>query len=76
MKLRKRISKKAATERHLEMPFDEWRLKKRGEWQHVLRAISVFEFGAAYTPAGVDLHILRQCAERIGDAMREDWVSW
>lgn len=68
--------KRRAVEKHLGMPFAEWRQKKRQEWAVVMRGLKVFEYGAAYTPAGNDLYELRRAADRIEEALREEWVSW
>jgi hypothetical protein len=52
----------------------EWRMFKRGEWQQVVRAMSQFEFGCAYTPVGSDFYYMQRAAARISEAMCEDWV--
>lgn len=53
---------------------DEWRMAKRGEWANVVRAIDVFAFGAAYVPAGTDFYQMQRAANRITEAMNEDWI--
>lgn len=76
MKTPKPITKKQQTERHLGMPWTEWQTKKRQEWRALQQALSAFEFGAAYTPVGPDLYAIRQCVDRIAEAMERDWVAW
>lgn len=68
--------KRLSVESHLRMPIAEWRLKKRQEWRSVMSALSVFNYGSAYTPTGNDLFELQRAAERIKEAMAEDWVCW
>ena len=68
--------RRARLEKHLQMPWAEWQTKKRQEWKNVNRALQLFEFGAAFTPAGEDLYEMRKAAARIAEAMAEDWVSW
>ena len=76
MKKPSKVSRKAATEKHLGVPWAEWQTKKRQEWRQVISALKHFEFGAAYTPGGTDLYMLRQMADRIDGALQDDWVSW
>lgn len=64
------------TEKHLGMPIEEWRQKKRQEWHELMAALQRFEFGAAYTPAGTDLFELRRAANRINEALQDDWICW
>ena len=68
--------KRVLTERHLGMPIADWRLKKRQEWRVVMNALSVFDYGCAYTPAGNDLYELQRSANRIAEALDSDWVCW
>lgn len=68
--------KKRLTENHLGMTIEDWRLKKRQQWRAVMNALSLFNFGSAYTPTGNDLYELQKSADRINEAMAEDWVCW
>jgi hypothetical protein len=54
----------------------EWRQMKRQEWKAVLDALSRFEVGSAYTPAGADLYYLRREADRIWDNLQGEWIAW
>lgn len=71
-----RDARRQSTERHLEMPWPEWQVKKRQQWRAVMSALKAFEYGAAYTPGGNDLYQMRILADRVEDALRADWVSW
>lgn len=64
------------TEAHLRMPIAEWRLKKRQQWRAVMHAIDLFAYGSAYTPTGNDFYELQKSADRIKEAMADDWVCW
>ncbi len=68
--------KRLSTERHLGMTIAEWRFKKRQQWRVLEHALKAFEFGAAYAPVGNDLYTVRQCVDRVSEAMGEDWVCW
>ena len=64
------------TERHLGMPWDQWRQKKRQEWKDILNAIDRFNVGCAYTPAHRELYEVQRIMRRITEDMAHDWVSW
>lgn len=68
--------KRLQTEAHLGMPIAEWRLKKRQEFGAIMRALQLFQFGAAYTPAGNDLYEMAKSADRIKEALEDDWICW
>jgi 3-polyprenyl-4-hydroxybenzoate decarboxylase len=68
--------KRLMTERHLQMPFEEWRTKKRQQWRALMNALDLFTYGSAYTPVGHDLYEMQKAADRIKEAMAEDWVCW
>lgn len=68
--------KRLLTEAHLQMPIEEWRLKKRQQWRALMNALDLFTYGSAYTPVGHDLYEMQKAADRIKDAMAEDWVCW
>jgi hypothetical protein len=74
--LQKISEKRTRTERHLRMSIEDWRAKKRQEWRTVMSALDLFAYGSAYTPAGNDLYELQKAADRIREAMVEDWVCW
>ena len=72
-----RISEKQADlERHLGMPFADWRQKKRMEWRDVLTAFDKFGWGVAYVPVGTDYYEIERALNRIAENMQSDWVSW
>ena len=64
------------TELHLGMTLGDWRTKKRQEWATLCRALEVFNYGSAYTPAGDDLDHLERAARRITEALKQDWICW
>lgn len=72
----RRSHKKLLTENHLGMSIEDWRLKKRQQWHVVMNALNLFTYGSAYTPTGNDLYELQKSADRIKEAMEEDWVCW
>ncbi len=71
-----RHEKRLATERHLGMTIEDWRVKKRQEWRAVMDAIRRFDFGSAYTPVGHDLFDVHRAVNRINDTLDVDWVCW
>lgn len=73
---RSELLKKRRTENHLGMTIEDWRLKKRQQWRAVMHALDAFNWGCAYTPAGNDLCELQKSADRIKEAMADDWVCW
>ena len=52
----------------------EWRMHKRGEWQQIVRAMDQFQWGCAYVPVGTDFYYMQRAAQRITEALSEDWV--
>jgi hypothetical protein len=52
----------------------EWRMHKRVEWQQITRAMEQFAWGCAYVPVGTDFFEMQRAAQRISEAMAEDWV--
>ena len=68
--------RRASTVKHLRMSIEDWRQKKRQEWGSVVRAVELFNFGCAYTPAGNDLYEIQKAMGRISEAMDEEWVCW
>lgn len=69
-------ARRLGTERHLRMTIEDWRLKKRQEWRAVKHAVSLFDFGSAYTPAGNDLYEIQKAVKRISESMDADWICW
>jgi hypothetical protein len=41
-----------------------------------MNALDLFTYGSAYTPVGHDLYEMQKAADRIKEAMAEDWVCW
>lgn len=72
----KPLTKQQQVEKHLGMPMADWRTKKRQEWRAVMNALRLFEFGAAYTPAGNDWYVLQKAADRVKESMEDDWICW
>lgn len=61
---------------HLSSTPQEWRNLKRTEWKEVMQAISRYQHGCAYAPAGNALYHLGKLAQQIDEALEGDWIVW
>ena len=70
--------KRAAIPKHLGETAEEWRRRKRREWQAVIKAMHVYRLGCAYTPdAAYKLfNEIEEKAKTIQQDLRGNWVAW